>query len=89
MALSVRMFGLSSWLVAAAYATVRAVETAATRWLLLAGTAIGFAFLTKMLQALLVVPAFALVYLIAAPTPVRRRIWQLLVGGVAIVGSAG
>ncbi|MFY1637131.1 glycosyltransferase family 39 protein [Solwaraspora sp. WMMB335] len=76
-------------LVVAAYATVRAVETASTRWLLLAGTAIGFAFLTKMLQALLVVPAFALAYLIAAPTPVRRRIVHLLLGGLAVVGSAG
>lgn len=76
-------------LVAAAYATVRAVETASARWMLLAGTAIGFAFLTKMLQALLVVPAFALVYLIAAPAPVRRRILHLLLGGVAIVGAAG
>ena len=33
-----------------------------------------------MLQALLVVPAFALVYLVAAPTPLRRRIGQLLAG---------
>jgi 4-amino-4-deoxy-L-arabinose transferase-like glycosyltransferase len=76
-------------LVAAAYATVRAVETANTRWLLLAGTAIGFAFLTKMLQALLVLPAFALVYLVAAPTPLRRRIGQLLLAAVAVVVAAG
>ncbi|WP_326552532.1 ArnT family glycosyltransferase [Micromonospora sp. NBC_01813] len=76
-------------LVAAAYATVRAVETASTRWLLLAGTAIGFAFLTKMLQALLIVPVLALVYLIAAPTSLRRRLVQLVLGGLAIVGAAG
>ena len=31
----------------------------AARWLLLAGALVGFAFLTKMLQAFLVVPAFA------------------------------
>jgi hypothetical protein len=30
-----------------------------------------------MLQAFLVLPAFALAYLIAAPTPLRRRILQL------------
>ena len=43
-------------LVAAAYCMVRATETASTRWMALAGCAIGFAFLTKMLQAFLVVP---------------------------------
>ena len=43
-------------LVAAAYCVVRATETASTRWIALAGCAIGFAFLTKMLQAFLVVP---------------------------------
>src|SRR6188472_2779713 len=61
-------------LVGAAYATVRATETASTRWLALAGALVGLGFLTKMLQALLVVPALALVYLVAAPSPVRRRI---------------
>jgi 4-amino-4-deoxy-L-arabinose transferase-like glycosyltransferase len=55
----------------------------------LAGTLIGFAFLTKMLQALLVVPGFALVYLFAAPASLRRRVAQLAVGGAALVVSAG
>ena len=36
--------------------------------MLAAGTMIGFAFLAKMMQAFLVLPAFALVYLVAAPT---------------------
>ncbi len=64
-------------LTVAAYATVRALEAGRTRWLVLAGALVGFGFLTKMLQAFLVVPAFGLVYLIAAPTPLRRRIGQL------------
>jgi len=76
-------------LVAAAYCLTRAVEHAGTRWMLAVGTLLGFAFLTKMLQAFLVLPAFALVYLIAAPTGLRRRIAQLLAGGLAIVVSAG
>jgi 4-amino-4-deoxy-L-arabinose transferase-like glycosyltransferase len=76
-------------LVAAAYAAVRAVETASTKWLALAGALVGFGFLTKMLQALLVVPALALVYLVAAPTSFRRRLVQLLVAGLALVVSAG
>ncbi|MFI2713658.1 ArnT family glycosyltransferase [Micromonospora sp. NPDC018662] len=76
-------------LVAAAYATVRAVETASTRWLALAGVLVGFGFLTKMLQAFLVVPVFAGVYLLAAPTGLRRRMGQLLLAGLAVVVSAG
>jgi 4-amino-4-deoxy-L-arabinose transferase-like glycosyltransferase len=80
---------LTLLLVASAYAMVRALERAGTRWLVLAGSLIGFAFLTKMLQALVVVPGFALVYLFAAPTALRHRIKQLLVAGVALVVSAG
>jgi 4-amino-4-deoxy-L-arabinose transferase-like glycosyltransferase len=76
-------------LVAGAYAMVRALETASTKWLLWAGAFVGLGFLTKMLQALLVVPVFALVYLVAAPTPVRRRIGQLLAAGAALVVAAG
>ena len=76
-------------LVAGAYALIRAVEHASAKWLMLAGTALGFAFLTKMLQAFLVLPAFALVYLVAAPTSLRRRIGHVLLAGLAIVVSAG
>jgi 4-amino-4-deoxy-L-arabinose transferase-like glycosyltransferase len=76
-------------LVVAAYAVVRALERAGTWWLVLAGAAVGFGFLTKMMQAFLVLPAFALVYVFAAPTPLRRRIVQVLLSGVAVVVSAG
>ncbi len=76
-------------LVGAAYATVRATETASTRWLALAGALVGLGFLSKMLQALLVVPALALVYLVAAPATVRRRVTSLLVAGATLVGVAG
>ncbi len=80
---------LTLLLVLGAYATVRALERASTGWLLLAASSVGFGFLTKMLQALLVVPAFALVYALAAPTSLRRRIGQLLLAGIALVASAG
>ncbi|MEU7774466.1 glycosyltransferase family 39 protein [Micromonospora taraxaci] len=76
-------------LVAGAYATVRAVESASTRWIVLVGVLVGFGFLTKMLQAFLVVPVFAGVYLLAAPTGLWRRIRQLLLAGLAVVVSAG
>jgi 4-amino-4-deoxy-L-arabinose transferase-like glycosyltransferase len=76
-------------LVASAYCLVRALERGSTRWLIGVGTLIGFAFLAKMMQAFLVVPGFALVYAIAAPTTVRRRIAQLLAAGAAMIASAG
>ena len=67
---------LTLLLVGAAYATDRVrSKRGRTSWLVLgAASFVGFGFLTKMLQALPVVPGFALVYLIAAPTPVRRRL---------------
>jgi 4-amino-4-deoxy-L-arabinose transferase-like glycosyltransferase len=76
-------------LTVATYATVRALERANTWWLVLAMSAVGTGFITKMLQAFLVVPAMVLVYLLAAPTPLRRRLVQLGVGAVALVVSAG
>ncbi|MES9543532.1 glycosyltransferase family 39 protein [Actinomadura sp. NPDC000600] len=72
-----------------AYALLRAQETASTRWLLLAAAFTGTGFLAKMLQAFLVVPVFALVYLAAAPAPLRRRLWQLAAAGGALLASAG
>jgi 4-amino-4-deoxy-L-arabinose transferase-like glycosyltransferase len=80
---------LTLLLVAAAYALTRSLERGSTRWLLLAASLVGFGFLAKMLQTLLVVPGFAFVYLLAAPTPLRRRLVQLLGAGVAVVVSAG
>ncbi|MBG0567841.1 ArnT family glycosyltransferase [Actinoplanes aureus] len=76
-------------MVAGAYATLRAVESGATKWIVLAGVFVGFAFLAKMLQALLVVPAFGLAYLIGGPPKLGRRIWQLLLALGALVVSAG
>src|SRR5581483_1210937 len=80
---------LTLLLVSAAYALTRALERASARWLLLCGALVGFGFLTKMLQALLVVPGFALVYLLFAPASLRRRVRQLLAAGGALVVSAG
>ena len=80
---------LTLLLVAAAYCLTRALENASTKWMLAVGVMIGFAFLAKMMQAFVVLPGFALVYVVAAPTGFRRRIVQLLAGGVAVLVSAG
>ncbi|MGN6751206.1 MAG: glycosyltransferase family 39 protein [Intrasporangium sp.] len=73
----------------AAWATLRAIEAASARWLVLAGVFVGFGFLTKALQVFLVVPALGIAYLIAAPTTVRRRIVHSLMAVGAILVSTG
>ena len=76
-------------LVVAAYFTVRAIETGGIRWMALTGCVVGFAFLTKMLQAFLIVPGLAVAFLIAAPTGLWKRLGALLVGGLTMIVSAG
>ncbi|MFD0275430.1 glycosyltransferase family 39 protein [Kitasatospora sp. NPDC127111] len=73
----------------AAYGLVRAVEAAGTRWLVFTGVMFGLAFLTKTLQAFLVLPAFALIYLVVAPTGLWRRVRQLLLAGLALLVAGG
>jgi 4-amino-4-deoxy-L-arabinose transferase-like glycosyltransferase len=75
--------------VVAAYCVVRALEHGRTWWLAGAGAALGFGFLAKSGEAVLNVPAFTLAYLVAAPVPLRRRVWQLLAAGAALAVSAG
>ena len=76
-------------MVAAGYCLARAIATNSGRWLALVGVALGFAFLTKMLQGLLVLPAFGLAYLLFANNGWLKRIGQLVVAAVALVVSAG
>ena len=52
-----------------AWATIKAIEQASPKWMMIVGVFIGLGFLTKTLQVLLVVPFFGLAYLIAAPRP--------------------
>jgi 4-amino-4-deoxy-L-arabinose transferase-like glycosyltransferase len=75
---------------AAAYALVRAIENGRTRWLVLCGALVGFAFLAKMLQAFLVVPGFAVACLWAgAPPSWLKRLGQAIVMGLGIIAGAG
>ncbi|MFD9405498.1 glycosyltransferase family 39 protein [Streptomyces sp. NPDC059989] len=71
------------------YCLLRALDGAHTRWLLWAGVAVGFAFLTKTLQAFVILPPLALLYAVCAPTRLRRRLGQLLLAGLAMVVAGG
>jgi 4-amino-4-deoxy-L-arabinose transferase-like glycosyltransferase len=82
--------------VAALWCTVRAFDSApersGTRWLVAAGVLVGLGFETKMLVALVVVPAIAVAWLWVAPAGRGRlhALRQLLAGGgaMALVGGA-
>ncbi len=86
---------LTLLLVGAAAATLRGVEatrspnTHPARWLALGGALVGLAFLTKMMQAFLVLPALALVYLLFAQTTWGRKLGHLLVafGSMLLAGG--
>ena len=80
---------LTLLITAGAYTTVRAIENGSWKWLAGTGVLLGFAFLTKMMQGFLVLPGFALAYLIAAPVGLLRRIRDLLIAGAALVVSGG
>ena len=77
-------------LTASVWATMRAIEgPRTTRWMVLAGVLVGFAFLTKQLQALLVLPGLAAAFLWAAPVTPWRRVRDGLLAVGALVASAG
>ncbi|SDB89907.1 4-amino-4-deoxy-L-arabinose transferase [Raineyella antarctica] len=80
---------LTFCLVLATYFTLRATERARGRWLVAAGAVIGLGFLTKMLQAFLVLPALVVAYAVAAPAGWGRRIRHLFLALGAVVVSAG
>jgi len=77
-------------LTAGAYVVMRAMDSVqhSARWMALAGVLVGFAFLTKMMQAFLVLPAFGLAYLLAGRAGLGARIRHSLIAlGAMIVGG--
>ena len=87
-------------LVGSAYATLRAVEASvsatstdagrrAARWLAFAGVLVGLAFLAKMLQSFLVIPALVAVYALYAGVTWRRKLVHLLAAAAGMVVAAG
>ncbi|MEV5960193.1 glycosyltransferase family 39 protein [Kribbella sp. NPDC051952] len=78
-------------LAAGAWAVTRAIDSTshAARWMMLAGALVGFGFLTKMLQAFLVLPAFGLAYLIAGKPQLGKRLVHSVLALVAMIVSAG
>ncbi|MFF2809040.1 ArnT family glycosyltransferase [Streptomyces sp. NPDC058000] len=69
----------------AADATLRAARRARLRPLLAAGVWVGLSFQAKMLEAWAVLPALGLLYLLSAPTALRRRLAHLSAAGAVCV----
>ena len=62
-----------------AWAVLKAAETGKLRWLLMCAVAVGLGYNVKMTEIFLVVPAYGLLYLLAAPRKIWTRIWHLAV----------
>lgn len=84
-------------MVAAAHCVLRSLEYAKTRagnrrrtwWMVLAGILVGFGFLTKQMQVFLVLPGFAIAFLIASPTGFLRRVVDGVAAVIGMVLAAG
>jgi 4-amino-4-deoxy-L-arabinose transferase-like glycosyltransferase len=76
-------------LTGSAYLVTRAIEQDRARWMIAAGAMVGFAFLAKQLQALVVVPAIGGAFLLCGPGTLRRRIWRSFQFGVSMIVAAG
>ncbi|MBC2127100.1 ArnT family glycosyltransferase [Listeria marthii] len=73
-------------LLLATYFLFKAVNRAKFGWLLLAFGLIGIGFNVKMLQAFMVVPAFLLFYFIAVKLSWRKKLIQLVVALILMLG---
>ena len=76
---------LALFLLVGAWAVLRAAETGKLRWLLLSAVMVGIGFNIKMLEAYLVVPAYGLLYLLAAPRSIWKRIGHLALAGLVLL----
>jgi 4-amino-4-deoxy-L-arabinose transferase-like glycosyltransferase len=79
---------LTLLLLLAAWAFWSALEKGSTWKLAGAGALVGLAFTTKMMEALIILPAFLLVYLVCGRPSLGRRLLQVLGAAVALVAAS-
>ena len=72
-------------LLAGAWTTLRAAETGKLRWLLLTALIVGIGFNIKMMEAYLVLPAFGVLYLVAAPHGIWKRVGHLALAALLLL----
>jgi len=71
-------------LLVGAWALLHAAETGKRSWLFAAAALVGVAFNTKMLAGFIVLPAFYATYGLAAPTPLPRRLVDLVLASMVV-----
>lgn len=76
---------LTLTLLLGAWAALAAARRGSLRWLLVCAVLVGLGFNIKMLEAYIVVPALALVYLFGAPRSLRLRVGHLALAGVVML----
>ncbi|MCA1731304.1 MAG: glycosyltransferase family 39 protein, partial [Actinobacteria bacterium] len=76
---------LALTILVAAWAVIRAVQTGQLRWLLVGAVVVGLGFNIKMMEAFLVLPAFYMLYLLAAPVSWWRRFVHLGLATVVLL----
>ncbi|WP_353108023.1 glycosyltransferase family 39 protein [Gordonia sp. (in: high G+C Gram-positive bacteria)] len=76
-------------MIAAMGALLKAVDTGRLRWMIAAGAAVGFGFLTKQLEVMLIVPPMVIVYFVAGSGGWMRRVGHLFAALGALIVSAG
>jgi 4-amino-4-deoxy-L-arabinose transferase-like glycosyltransferase len=72
-------------MIAALWLTIRAVDSARRRTVVLAGVALGLAFNVKLTEALVAVPALVVLFAVASRAPWRRKLADIALAGVALV----
>jgi 4-amino-4-deoxy-L-arabinose transferase-like glycosyltransferase len=75
-------------MVGAAYLLVRALESGRTKHLVWCGVLVGLAFMTKMLQGWMIVPALGGAYLLAGPPVLGVRVRQLAAAAAVMVATS-
>jgi 4-amino-4-deoxy-L-arabinose transferase-like glycosyltransferase len=75
---------LALFLLLAAWTLTRAAEEGSRPFLLVTMALVGVAFNVKMLAAFVVLPTFALVYILGAPAGVRRRLVDLTLAFIVL-----
>ncbi|ROQ38339.1 4-amino-4-deoxy-L-arabinose transferase-like glycosyltransferase [Frondihabitans sp. PhB188] len=73
----------------AVYLTLRGIESGRLRWVVWAGVVVGFGFLTKQLQAFVILPELAAVYYLCAPKRWLARLGHLAAALGGVVVGAG
>ncbi|MCZ4553853.1 ArnT family glycosyltransferase [Gordonia rubripertincta] len=76
-------------MIAAVWATLKAIDDGRIRWMILTGVFVGFGFLTKQMQVFLVIPPLALTYIAFGQKTWIRRLGHLVAALGAMIVSAG